>query len=97
MTIYNFHNTIEFLRFYLQNQPKKGRGRSVPLKELGPHPDTKAVVQVLNGKYGPYIKSGETNVSLPEGLKPEDVTLQKALELLAQKAPKAAKPKQKRA
>jgi DNA topoisomerase-1 len=81
----------------LMSQPKKGRGRSVPLKELGPHPDTKAVVQVLNGKYGPYIKSGETNVSLPEGLKPEDVTLQKALELLAQKAPKAAKPKQKRA
>ncbi len=66
-------------------QPKRGRGRATPLKELGPHPETKAVVQVLNGKYGPYIKCGSTNVSLPEGLKPEDVTMKVALELLAKK------------
>ncbi len=66
-------------------QPKKGRGRSVPLKELGPHPDSKVLVQVLNGKYGPYIKCGEVNVSLPEGVKPEDVTMQSAMELIAKK------------
>ncbi len=66
-------------------QPKRGRGKSVPLKELGQHPQKKTVVQVLNGKYGPYIKCGGTNVSLPEGLKPEDVTLKIALDLLAKK------------
>lgn len=81
----------------LLSQPKKGRGRSVPLKELGAHPDSKASIQVLSGKYGPYIKCGDVNVSLPEGLKPEDVTLKAALELLAQKSSKSEKVKSKRA
>lgn len=81
----------------LFSQPKKGRGRSVPLKELGPHPDSKAVVQVLNGKYGPYIKCGDINVSLPEGVKPEEVTLKVAVELLSKKSPKADKARAKRA
>jgi DNA topoisomerase I len=66
-------------------QPKKGRGRSVPLKDLGPHPESKAIVQVLNGKYGPYIKCGEVNVSLPEGVKPEDVTMKLAMDLISKK------------
>jgi DNA topoisomerase-1 len=78
-------------------QPKKGRGRSAPLKELGAHPVSKAVVQVLNGKYGPYIKCGETNVSLPEGVKPEDITLKAALELIANKNPKNAKAEKSKA
>ncbi|OFZ16495.1 MAG: DNA topoisomerase I [Bdellovibrionales bacterium RBG_16_40_8] len=70
----------------LFSQPKRGRGRSVPLKELGPHPDLKAAVQVLSGKYGPYIKCGELNISLPQEMKPEDVTLKVAVELIAKKA-----------
>lgn len=72
----------------LLSQPKKGRGRSVPLKELGAHPVSKAAVQVLNGKYGPYIKCGDVNVSLPNGVKPEEITLKAALELLSQKSPR---------
>lgn len=81
----------------LFSQPKRGRGRSVPLKELGPHPETKAAIQVLNGKYGPYIKCGDVNVSVPEGVKPEDVTLNFALDLIAQKVAVSEKPKAKRA
>jgi DNA topoisomerase-1 len=81
----------------LLSQPKKGRGRSVPLKELGAHPETKTAIQVLNGKYGPYIKCGDVNVSLPEGVKPEEMTLKIALDLLAKKSPKSEKPKAKRA
>jgi DNA topoisomerase-1 len=75
-------------------QPKKGRGRAVPIKELGPHPESKALVQVLNGKYGPYIKCGDVNVSLPEGVKPEDVTLKTAVELISNKA-KPEKPRRR--
>ncbi|MCB0351258.1 MAG: DNA topoisomerase I, partial [Bdellovibrionales bacterium] len=78
-------------------QPKKTRGRSVPLKELGPHPVSKAAIQVLNGKYGPYIKCGNVNVSLPEGTTPEKITLKAALELLASKNPKPEKTKSKQA
>ncbi|MBX3018946.1 MAG: type I DNA topoisomerase [Bdellovibrionaceae bacterium] len=74
-------------------QPKKGRGRAAPLKELGAHPDDKQVVNVMNGPYGPYVKWGKVNASLPEGETVETITLEKALPLLAEKAdaPKAKK------
>lgn len=89
--------TVELKRALdLLSQPKKGRGRSVPLKELGPHPSLNSVIQVLNGKYGPYIKCGNVNVSVPEGTKPEEITLAKALELLATKV-KTGKTKTKKA
>ncbi len=74
-------------------QPKKGRGKAAPLKDFGPHPVAVDPIQVLSGPYGPYIKCGKVNVSLPEGSTPEEMTLEKAIELLADKivAPKAKK------
>jgi DNA topoisomerase-1 len=75
----------------LLSAPKKGRGRAAPLKELGMFPGTEDTVQVLNGKYGPYIKCGKTNVSLPEGVTPESVTLVRALELISDKTGKTPK------
>ncbi|NET49956.1 MAG: type I DNA topoisomerase [Merismopedia sp. SIO2A8] len=41
--------------------------------------------KVRNGPYGPYVKHGKTNASLPEGKQVEDITLEIALELLAAK------------
>jgi DNA topoisomerase-1 len=69
----------------LLSQPKKGRGRAAPLKELGAHPDSGDTIQIMNGPYGPYVKSGKHNASLPEGVKVEDITLEKAVELLRDK------------
>lgn len=66
----------------LMSQPKKGRGRAAPLKELGEHPELKEPIQILTGKYGPYIKCGTVNVSIPQDKKPEDVTKDEALALL---------------
>jgi DNA topoisomerase-1 len=78
-------------------QPKKGRGRAAPLKELGPHPDDKQPVQIMNGPYGPYVKWGKVNASLAEGQTVESLSLDQAKELLADKAgkPKAKKGKKK--
>ncbi len=45
----------------------------------------------MNGPYGPYIRHGKTNAKLPKEVKPEAVTLQKALALLAEKARQAPK------
>ena len=45
---------------------------------------------VRNGKYGPYIRRGDETASVPEGLAPDEVTVAKALELLA--APKGDEP-----
>jgi DNA topoisomerase-1 len=89
----NFTKSMDLL-----SQPKKGRGaKTTPLKELGSHPDLKAPIQVLNGRYGPYIKCGKINVSLGEGLTPDKVTLQQAMDLINNKEKPTKKTRQKRA
>ena len=40
-------------------------------------------IQVLNGRYGPYIKAGKKNVKIPKGKKPEELTLEECIELAA--------------
>lgn len=57
------------------------------LKALGEHPDGGAV-QVLDGKYGPYVNYQKVNVTLPEGVTPESVTLEQALAWVNAKAGK---------
>ena len=71
-------------------QPKRGRRAAKPtvLKELGAHPKSEATVNVLKGRYGPYVTDGEINASLPKGTEPEDVTIELAVELLAARAAK---------
>ena len=40
-------------------------------------------VQVLNGRYGPYIKAGKKNVKIPKDKVPAELTLEECLELAA--------------
>jgi DNA topoisomerase-1 len=72
-------------------EPKKGRAGGASkskkaLRELGAHPADNEPVNIYDGPYGPYVKHGKTNASLPEGQSVEQVTLETALELLAAKA-----------
>jgi len=78
-------------------QPKRSR-RSAPqepIKVFDKSPVTDNPVQLLNGRYGPYVTDGETNASLPKDASPEEVTFEQALELLA--ARKAKGPTKKKA
>ncbi|MDC7682079.1 type I DNA topoisomerase [Asticcacaulis sp. BYS171W] len=64
----------------------KGKASSVaPLKELGAHPESGDPIQVMAGRYGPYVKCGKVNATIPKDVQPEDVTLELALELIAAK------------
>ncbi|MFN7727856.1 MAG: type I DNA topoisomerase [Bdellovibrio sp.] len=76
-----FERALELL-----SQPKKGRGRAAPLRELGAHPQDGEMIQIMNGPYGPYFKWGKVNASLPEGADPQKMTLAEALPHLAEKA-----------
>jgi DNA topoisomerase-1 len=75
---------------------KASRGRSTApaaaLRELGTHPDG-GIIQVMPGKYGPYVKWEKVNATLPKELAPETVTLDEALALIAEKAAKGGKAK----
>jgi DNA topoisomerase-1 len=53
-------------------------------RELGSHPETTEAVIVSNGRFGPYVKCAAETRSLPDAISPLDVTLEQALELLAQ-------------
>ncbi len=63
-----------------------GRGASQkPLRELGEHPDG-GPLNVMEGRYGPYVKWGKVNATLPKDVDPQSVTLEEALVLVEAKA-----------
>jgi len=81
--------------------PTKARARggrpSTALKVLGAHPRDKAPVELHSGKYGPYVKHGAVNATLPDSDKAATLTLEEALEILAAKTGKPTGGKPKRA
>jgi DNA topoisomerase I len=69
----------------LFRQPKSSRRQASArqvLNALGPRPETGKAVQVLAGRYGPYVTDGTTHASLPKTADPATVTLAEAEELL---------------
>lgn len=73
--------------------PGRGRGGATPLKELGNHADGEPV-QVFAGRYGPYVKHGKVNATIPKEMAPETITLEQAVELVNARA--AAGPAKKK-
>jgi DNA topoisomerase I len=73
-------------------QPKQRRGQRAaatkPLRELGTDPVGRKEIVLKEGRFGPYVTDGETNASLRKGDDPETVTLDRALELLAERRAK---------
>lgn len=67
-----------------QKKNKKSRKSNV-IKDLGPHPENGKKVRVMTGRYGPYIKYGKTNISLPDDFDPEDVDMDIAVQLIMEK------------
>ena len=80
-------------------EPKQRRGRGAPkppLKELGPDPGSGKPLVVKDGRFGPYVTDGETNASLRRGDEVDGLTLERALELLAERRAKGpAKPRRR--
>ena len=52
------------------------------LQEIGPHPETGDPIVLKDGRYGPYVTDGKTNASLSKSDTPEDITIDRALELI---------------
>jgi len=77
--------------FEARDPSKKGRPqRAAALRAVGKHPADGAPVELFSGRYGPYVKHGGVNATVPDAIKPDELTLEQALELLAAKGGKAA-------
>jgi len=64
-----------------------GRG-ATPIKAIKTFEHDDGAISVRDGRYGPYVNQGKINATLPKSVKSEDVTLEQALELIAERAAK---------
>ena len=62
------------------------------VRNLGAHPGDKEPMSVRKGRFGPYVQHGKTVANLPRGVSMDDITLEEAVALLAEKG-KQLKPK----
>ena len=69
----------------LLKEPKSPGGRGA-LRVLGKHPEDGQAVALYSGKYGPYVKHGKVNATLPDKDAIDSISLEEALALLAAKA-----------
>ncbi len=75
--------TIELDRSVELIEEKEAKNK--PQRVLGKHPETGEEIQVWKGRYGPYVKHKKTNASLQDEQDIDSITLDEALELLAEK------------
>ena len=69
-------------------EPKRRQGQGAakgPLREIGADPDSGKPIVMKDGRFGPYVTDGETNASLRKGDSIEELTLERACELLAER------------
>ena len=72
----------EAIELFRQAKPSRRAGTRKVLRELGAHPDSGVAVQLIDGRYGPYVSDGTTNASLPKEADADAVTLDDAVGLL---------------
>lgn len=78
----------------IYKQPKYGARRaSSALVEFEADPVSGKPIRIRDGRFGPYVTDGETNVTIPKAQKPEDITFEVAVQMLADKRAKGPAPK----
>ncbi|MDP5227560.1 MULTISPECIES: type I DNA topoisomerase [Arthrobacter] len=76
------------LEIYSQPKQRGARAAVPPLAEFGPDPVSEKNIVVKEGRFGPYITDGVTNITVPRSTSVEDLTRERAVELLAEKRAK---------
>jgi DNA topoisomerase-1 len=66
----------------------RGAAKREVLKDLGEHPQAGGRIEVLNGRYGPYVTHNKVNANIPRGREPASLSVEEAIALLAERAAK---------
>jgi DNA topoisomerase-1 len=77
----------------------RGAAQKTVLKDLGEHPTEGGKIEVLDGKYGPYVSHNKVNATVPKGTEPGNLSVEDAIRLLEERIAKggAKKPARKAA
>jgi DNA topoisomerase-1 len=70
---------------------KETTGGKRVIRSLGKHPTSAVEIQLLDGRYGPYVSDGKVNATLPKSMEPDEVDMDAAIDLLARKAARKGK------
>ncbi len=82
----------EAVEIFKQPKQFRGRGQAKPAHVVGKDPQSGKDLLLKEGRFGWYITDGETNASLRRGDEPSDLTVDRALELMAQRREYLASP-----
>ncbi len=85
----------EALAIYAQPKTRGRAAAAAPLKEFGNDPVSGKPVVLKSGRFGPYVTDGETNATLRRDDSPEEISNERAFELIAEKRAKGPAPKRK--
>lgn len=81
-----FNVTLEeCLALFAQPRRRRGQAPKPPLREMGDDPESGKAMVVKDGRFGPYVTDGEYNASLRKGDTVEELTVERAAELLAER------------
>jgi DNA topoisomerase-1 len=87
----------EALALLAAPKARQRRAAAPPLREMGADPVTEKPMVIKEGRFGPYVTDGEFNASLRRGQTPEELTVEQASEMLAEKRAKGKPPPRKKA
>jgi DNA topoisomerase-1 len=87
----------EALALLAAPKTRQRRAAAPPLREMGADPITERPMVIKDGRFGPYVTDGEVNASLRRGQTPEELTVEQASEMLAEKRAKGPVPRKKAA
>ena len=86
------NRAVQLLAEKVASRGQRGKA-AAPLRELGEHPEAGGPVNVMKGKYGPYVKWEKINATIPDTVDPEEITMAQAVHLIDERAEKAGKKK----
>ncbi|MFK7939906.1 MAG: type I DNA topoisomerase [Roseovarius sp.] len=91
------NRAVELLAEKRANPGRGSRTAAKPIKELGEHPSEGGPVNVMDGRYGPYVKWAKVNATIPKDVEPDQVTMEMAVELITERQAKSGKGRKKAA
>ncbi|MBT8799028.1 type I DNA topoisomerase [Microbacterium flavum] len=73
--------------------PKYANRAATSIKEFDADPVSAKPIRIKDGRFGAYVTDGTTNVTIPKGQTPDDITFEIAVQMLADKRAKGPAPK----